>query len=99
MVSEDVHLARVKRACDIMARTKISVTVEQSLLDKVARFTNGLSRSEIVERALKRWLTERGRRQLEAEIAVYYTERREDERWEDEEWADLSARHLDKSWK
>ncbi len=83
----------------IIVKTKISVTVEQSLLDKVDRFANGQSRSEIVESALKRWLTERRRRQLEAEIAAYDTERREDERWEDEEWADPSARHLDKSWK
>jgi len=82
-----------------MAKTKISVTVDQSLLDKVARFTNGLSRSEIVESALKRWLTDRRRRQLESEIAAYYAERREEERWEDEEWAGLSARHLDKSWR
>ena len=82
-----------------MAKKKISVTVEQSLLDKVARFTNGASRSEIVESALKRWLTESRRRTLEAEIAVYYTERREEERWEDEEWAGLSASQLDKSWK
>jgi metal-responsive CopG/Arc/MetJ family transcriptional regulator len=82
-----------------MAKAKISVTVEQSLLDKVASFTNGVSRSEIVESALKRWLMERRRRRLEVEIAAYYTERRDDERWEDEEWADLSARHLDKSWK
>lgn len=81
-----------------MAKTKISVTIERSLLERVARFTNGVSRSEIVESALKRWLTERRRRQLEAEIAAYYTERRGDERWEDEEWADLSARHLEKSW-
>ncbi|MEE9262817.1 MAG: hypothetical protein V3V11_00060 [Vicinamibacteria bacterium] len=49
---------------------KISVTVEQSLLEQLARFTDGMSRSEIVESALKRWLTERRRRQLEAEIAA-----------------------------
>ncbi len=48
--------------------------------------------------SLKRWLAERRRRGLEAEIAAYYAERREVERCEDDEWADLSARHLDESW-
>lgn len=81
-----------------MAKTKISVTVEESVLERVDRQSNGVSRSEIVERALKRWLSERRRRQLEAEIARYYSERREDGRSEDEEWAQLSARHLKKSW-
>ena len=41
-----------------------------ALLEQLARFTDGMSGSEIVESALKRWLTERRRRQLEAEIAA-----------------------------
>jgi metal-responsive CopG/Arc/MetJ family transcriptional regulator len=81
-----------------MAKTKISVTVDESVLERVDRLSNGVSRSEIVERALKRWLSERRHRQLEAEIAQYYADRDEEERLEDEEWASLSARHLEKSW-
>jgi metal-responsive CopG/Arc/MetJ family transcriptional regulator len=81
-----------------MAKTKISVTVETYVLERVDRLSDGVSRSEIVERALKRWISERRRRDLESEIAAYYSERYEDERLEDEEWARLSARYLEKSW-
>ena len=83
---------------EYMAKTKISVTVETYVLERVDRLSDGVSRSEIVERALKRWISERRRRDLESEIAAYYSERYEDERLEDEEWARLSARYLEKSW-
>jgi metal-responsive CopG/Arc/MetJ family transcriptional regulator len=82
-----------------MAKAKISVTVETSVLERIDRLSDGVSRSEIVERALRRWISERRRRDLESEIAAYYSERHEDERSEDEEWARLSARYLEKSWK
>jgi metal-responsive CopG/Arc/MetJ family transcriptional regulator len=82
-----------------MAKTKISVTVETSVLERVDKLSDGISRSEIVERALKRWISERRRRDLESEIAMYYSERYEDERLEDDEWARLSADYLEKSWK
>jgi len=45
-----------------MAKTKVSVTIEQSVLERVDRVSKGKSRSEIVESALKRWLIERRRR-------------------------------------
>ena len=83
-----------------MAKAKISVSIDESVLERVDRLSQGTrSRSEIVERALKRWLAEGRRRQLEEEIAAYYRDRDEQERLEDEEWARLSGRHLEKSWK
>ena len=81
-----------------MAKTKVSVTIEQSVLERVDRASKGTSRSEIVERALKRWLNERRRLELEEEIARYYSERREDELAEDRSWAELSARQIGKTW-
>jgi len=54
-----------------MAKTKVSVTIEQSVLERVGRPSEGMSRSEIVERALKRWLNERCRRELEDQIAAW----------------------------
>ena len=82
-----------------MAKMKISVTIDKSVIERVDRFSKDRSRSDVVERALKRWLTDRRRRQLEDEITAYYSDRREEERLEDEEWAWLGTRHLDKSWK
>ena len=83
-----------------MAKAKISVSIEESVLDRVDRLSRGTrSRSEIVERALERWLVEGRRRRLEKEIEAYYRDRDEQERIEDEEWAQLSSRQVEKSWK
>ncbi len=81
-----------------MAKTKVSVTIEQSVLERVDRLSEGRSRSEIVERALKRWLNERRRVDLEEEIAAYYADRQEDEIAEDRGWAELSAKQIRKTW-
>ena len=81
-----------------MAKTKVSVTIEQSVLERVERMSKGASRSEIVERALKRWLNERRRLELEEQIAAYYADRQADELTEDREWSDLSAQQIGKTW-
>ncbi|MFQ5741791.1 MAG: CopG family ribbon-helix-helix protein [Acidobacteriota bacterium] len=83
-----------------MAKAKISVSIDESVLERVDRLSRGTrSRSEIVESALQRWLVEGRRRQLEEEITAYYRDRDEQQRAEDEEWAGVSARQLEKSWK
>ena len=83
-----------------MVKRKVSVSIDETILDRVDRLSRGTrSRSEIVERALERWLVEGRRRQLEEEITAYYRGRDEQERIEDEEWAQLSSRQVEKSWK
>lgn len=82
-----------------MAKTKVSVTIEQSVLERIDRVTNGMSRSEIFERALKRWLNERRRHDLEEQVAAYYQERETKERDEDRDWAELSSRQIRKTWR
>lgn len=81
-----------------MAKAKVSVTIEESVLERVDRIAAGKSRSEIVERALKRWLNERRRLELEEQIAAYYADRQEEDSIEDREWAELSARQARKTW-
>jgi metal-responsive CopG/Arc/MetJ family transcriptional regulator len=81
-----------------LPKTKVSVTIEQSVLERVDRVSEGKSRSEIVERALKRWLNERRRLELEEQIAAYYLDRRNDELTEDREWSELSAKQIGKTW-
>jgi metal-responsive CopG/Arc/MetJ family transcriptional regulator len=81
-----------------MAKTKVSVTVDAAVLAQVDQFSEGASRSEIVERALKRWLNDRRRRDLEDQIAAYYLSQRDDERREERDWARLSADQIRKTW-
>jgi len=81
-----------------LPKTKVSVTIEQSVLERVDRLSEGKSRSEIVERALKRWLIERRRLELEEQIAAYYSDRQKDELAEDREWSELSGKQIGKTW-
>jgi metal-responsive CopG/Arc/MetJ family transcriptional regulator len=81
-----------------MAKTKVSVTIDRSVLERVDHVTNGMSRSEIFEQALKRWLNERRRHDLEEQIAAYYQERPTKDADEDRAWAELSARQIRKTW-
>jgi len=80
-----------------VSKVKVSITIEKSVLDRVDRAADGRSRSEIVERALNRWLSDRRRQLLEAEIAAYYAEQTEEERSEDRAWAELSASQFGKT--
>jgi metal-responsive CopG/Arc/MetJ family transcriptional regulator len=81
-----------------MPKTKVSVTIDQSLLERVDRVTNGTSRSEIFEQALKRWLNDRRRHDLEEQIDAYYQDRETQEADEDRAWAELSGRQIGKTW-
>jgi metal-responsive CopG/Arc/MetJ family transcriptional regulator len=82
-----------------MPKTKISVTVERSLVRDCDRLARGTSRSEVVERALTRWARDRRRRRLEDAIENYYASLASGERLEDAQWADLGGRALGEIWK
>ena len=82
-----------------MPKTKISVTVERSLVRDCDRLARGTSRSEVVETALARWARERRSRSLEDQIESYYASLASGERREDAEWADLGGRALGETWK
>ena len=82
-----------------MAKVKVSVTIEESVLVRVDRLSSGTSRSEIVERALTGWLQDQRRRALEEEVAAYYRSRSAGEEADDREWAELSSSQIRKAWK
>ena len=82
-----------------MAKAKISVTIDQSLLDACDKIAPRVSRSEIVQTALARWLRDRRRRALEEEIERYYASQGDDARAEDADWAETGARALGETWK
>ena len=82
-----------------MPKTKISVTVESSLVEECDRQSRGVSRSEMVESALAAWLRQRRRRSLEEETERYYASLSTRERKEDSRWAGLAGRALGEVWK
>ncbi len=82
-----------------MPKTKISVTVEGSVLRQVDRMARGASRSEIVENALTTWLRSRRRESLEQGIEDYYLSLSAADRDEDAEWAELSGSLARESWR
>ena len=82
-----------------MPKTKVSVTVEGSLLLQVERMAQGASRSEVFESALASWLRNRRREKLEEEIELYYRSLGSAEVEEDAGWAELSGRLIDESWR
>ena len=82
-----------------MPKTKISVTVDSSLVKKVDRLALGATRSEIVEKALEQWLRGARRQALEDEIERYYAGLSSVDQAEDEEWAKLSSDAMSETWK
>ncbi len=82
-----------------MPKAKISVTVERSLIRDCDQLAKGASRSEIVEKALTRWVRERRRKSLEDEIEQYYSSLGAADRLEDSQWAGLASRLLGETWK
>ena len=83
-----------------MAKAKISVTIEESLLERLREITKGgRSRSEIVQNALESWLIENQAQNLAREVEAYYRTMGSEEQNEDSAWAALSQRHVEKVWK
>ena len=77
-----------------MAKAKVSVTVDSSLLRRCDRVARGATRSEVFEQALKGWLRNVRQRSLEEGIERYYSSLSKADREEDSEWAGLAPRVL-----
>lgn len=81
-----------------MAKAKVSVTVDSSLLRRCDRAARGATRSEVFEQALKGWLRNVRQRSLEDAVERYYSSLSEAERAEDSGWAGLAPRVLGETW-
>jgi metal-responsive CopG/Arc/MetJ family transcriptional regulator len=81
-----------------MAKAKVSVTVDRSLLQKCDRVARGASRSEVFEQALQSWVRSARRKSLEDEIERYYSSMGRADRAEDSEWAGIAPRILGETW-
>ena len=81
-----------------MTKARVSVTVDRVLLRKCDRVARGVSRSQVFEQALEKWLRDLRQRSLEEEIERHYSSLSGDERAEDAEWAGLASRVLGETW-
>jgi metal-responsive CopG/Arc/MetJ family transcriptional regulator len=82
-----------------MGKARVSVTVDRVLLRRCEAIARGASRSQVFEQALEKWLRDRRRKNLEAEVERYYSAMSVGEQSEDSEWASLAARALGETWK
>lgn len=81
-----------------MAKAKVSVKVDRSLLQKCDRVARGATRSAVFELALERWLRDLRQKRLEEEVERYYSSPNAAERAEDSEWAGIAPRVLGETW-
>jgi metal-responsive CopG/Arc/MetJ family transcriptional regulator len=77
-----------------MAKTKISISVDQQVLDRARKLTPGVSRSELFEVALRGWARARRRSQVEDEVARYYGSLSKEDQEQDAAWARLGDETL-----
>lgn len=82
----------------MQAKTKVSVSVQTSLLREVERAAGDMTRSAIFEKALADWLRERRRTQLDRAVESYYRSLTVPEVAEDNDWATLGDDTVRRSW-
>ncbi len=80
------------------AKTKVSVTVDRTLLREVDRLAGSMTRSQAFERALAAWVRRRGQAELDRAIEHYYRSLSAAERREDDEWASLGDEAARRAW-
>ena len=80
------------------AKTKVSVTVDRSLLREVDRLAGSMTRSQAFEHALAAWVRRRGQAELDRAIERYYRSLSATDRREDEEWASLGDEGVRHGW-
>jgi metal-responsive CopG/Arc/MetJ family transcriptional regulator len=79
-------------------KTKVSVSVEASLLKEVDRVAGKMSRSAVFEQALASWVRQRRQRELDHAIEHYYRSLSLAERAEDDRWAALGDDTATRGW-
>jgi len=80
------------------AKTKVSVTVDRTLLREVDRLAGSMTRSQAFERALAAWVRRRGQAELDRAIEDYYRSLGAAEHREDEDWASLGDEAVRRGW-
>jgi metal-responsive CopG/Arc/MetJ family transcriptional regulator len=82
-------------------KSKITVTLSPDLvrqLDAVLSSPDAGSRSRLVEEALRRWLDDHVRQELERKMEQYYRSLSKAERKEDQQWSLIATRSARRLW-
>ena len=83
------------------SKARITVTLNQDLIhqfDQLVKDWENVSRSQVIEGALRDWLKEQARREIEIETEAYYRSLSLAEKKEDRQWAKLNARAAKHLW-
>lgn len=82
-------------------KSKITVTLSPDVvreLDAALSSSDARSRSRLVEEALRRWLDDHARRELERKTELYYRSLSKDEHREDKQWSRIAAHSARRLW-
>ncbi|MCZ7625537.1 MAG: ribbon-helix-helix protein, CopG family [candidate division NC10 bacterium] len=83
------------------SKSKVTVTISADVvrqLDAILSAPDAGSRSQLVEEALRQWLRDHTRRELEDRVEQYYRSLSEDERTEDRQWSQIAAESAQDLW-
>ncbi|OGP95332.1 MAG: hypothetical protein A2157_20035 [Deltaproteobacteria bacterium RBG_16_47_11] len=82
-------------------KSKITVTLSNDLvrqIDKLLDSPEASSRSQLVEEAVRRWLRDQAKKELERQTEEYYLSLSKAERNEDRQWSKIAARSAKRLW-
>jgi len=89
------------RASSHGRKAKITVTLSSDVirrLDALVETPEVRSRSQLVEEALRRWIEERARGELESQTEEYYRSLSQAEQAENKEWSAIAAESARQLW-
>jgi metal-responsive CopG/Arc/MetJ family transcriptional regulator len=89
------------RASSHGRKAKITVTLSPDVirrLDALVEAPDARSRSQLVEEALRRWIEDRARRELESQTEEYYRSLSQAEQAENKEWTAIAAESATQLW-
>jgi len=82
-------------------KSKITITLSSDLvhqIDKLLDSPEASSRSQLVEEAVRRWLRDQAKKELERQTEEYYLSLSEPEHYEDRQWSKIAGRSAKRLW-
>jgi metal-responsive CopG/Arc/MetJ family transcriptional regulator len=82
-------------------KAKITVTLSSDLvhqIDQLLDSPEARSRSRLVEEAVRQWLRDQAKKELERQTEEYYLSLSKAERNEDRQWSKIAARSAKRLW-
>jgi len=77
-----------------MAKTKLSISLDETVVADLEHAAAGMNRSEAIELAVRAWLDQQARSRLDAATEAYYRDLTEADRAEDAAWVRLGDEAL-----